>query len=57
MFGSLYNNPYSSSNPYAEPSSNLLAGTLPGQDPLSKYGEDDLLSFNTVFSILLIPIE
>lgn len=52
MYGSLYNNPYSNSNPYAESTSNLLAGTLPGEDQQSKPGEDDLQSLNTVFSFL-----
>ena len=49
MYGSLYNNPYSNSNPYAESTSNLLAGAIPGEEQPPKNGEDDLQSLNSVY--------
>ena len=49
MYGSLYNNPYANSNPYAESASSLLPGSAVGDEHQPKNGEDDLQSLNSVF--------
>lgn len=49
MFGNIYDNPYSSSNPYAESTMNLLTGIVPGEEQQSKNGENDLPFYSSVF--------